>query len=78
MYPAKVEGRLREGIDEYRAEWKPMAGIAAWQSYLKMSKEGFESRNAEFTAQGYSVESQSNFVDSAGNVQYLATWTRKF
>lgn len=77
LYPSKVEGRLRDGIEEFRAEWKPASGLMAWQSYHWMTKEDFEKKNDDFTNQGYSRESLTTFKDRSGAVRYLATWTRQ-
>lgn len=77
LYPAKVEGRLRDGVEEFHAEWKSDSGLSAWQSYHGMSKDDYESKNTEFTKQGYTRESLTTFKDSSGRDRYLATWTMK-
>jgi len=77
FYPAKVEGRVKDGIEEFRGDWQHPPAGADWASYHWMSSQDFGQKSQEFSAQGYVLRSVTTFADHSGTLRYLATWVRQ-
>jgi Polyglycine hydrolase-like, structural repeat len=76
FYPAKVEGRVNNGRDEFRAQWKPWSDPCQWASFHAMSKLAFDQHTARYAAQGFTLSSTAQFVDASGSTKYQGTWTK--
>lgn len=75
LYPIRVEGRVRNGVEEFRAEWRP-APTAAWESRHLLTRQEYEQKNRDLTEEGYITESTTTSRDSSGVARYPATWRR--
>jgi predicted nucleotide-binding protein len=76
FYPLRVDGRVRDGVNEVSAVWKFNDKSVAWASYHWMTKQEFDQREQELTSQGYRRESLTTFTDTTGTERFLATWSK--
>jgi hypothetical protein len=76
FYPAKVEGRVNNGREEFRAEWKPWSTPCRWASFHNLPKPAFDRNSARYAAEGFTLSSTAQFVDTSGTTRYQATWTK--
>jgi len=77
FYPQDVEGRCEAGGEMYLPDWKPQPAGAAFYSYFDLTREGYDNKNREYTAQGYSLVSMKHFKDCSGVERYQATWLKR-
>lgn len=77
FFPQEVEGRCEAGSEVYLPDWKPQPPGAAFLSYFGMSREGYDNKNREYLAQGFSLVSVKHFRDCSGVERYQATWLRR-
>jgi len=72
----QIEGECQNGVAKYRGTWKPLEPGARFASYTGMSREVFEHREGDFTAQGYSRVWLQRFTDCKGVERYQAVWLK--
>jgi hypothetical protein len=77
FYPQEVEGRCEAGSETYLPDWKPQPPGAAFFSYFGMTREGYDNKNREYAAQGFSLVSVKHFSDCSGVERYQATWLKR-
>jgi len=77
FYPHEVEGRCEGGSEKYLPAWKPQPPGAAFFSYFGMPREGYDNKNREYVAQGFSLVSVKHFTDCSGVERYQATWLKR-
>jgi hypothetical protein len=76
-YPAKVQGRLKEGVGEqFSANWESApAGNFCYMSCYALSDEGLGSARNSLAGQLSLAESMTSFTSTGGTVKHSATWT---
>lgn len=77
FYPREVEGRCEAGSEKYLPDWRPLPRGAAFFHYFGMTREGYDSRNRDYLARGFSLVSAKHFTDCSGVKRYQATWLRR-
>lgn len=76
-YPQEVEGRCEAGSEKYLPDWRPQPPGAGFFSYFGLTREGYDNKNREYVAQGFSLVSVKHFRDCSGVERYQATWLRR-
>ena len=74
--PTRVEGRLNEGREEFRATF---ANVPPWcdvASVHGMSKADYDQRQTQYQRQGFSLSASTQFDGVGGVTKYQAVWTR--
>ena len=74
--PFRVEGRLKDGREEFRAEWQPDSPPCAWEARHGLNEDAFKKCDAEYTTRGYQIMSQSSFRNQWGAIKHQALWTQ--
>jgi len=77
FYPREVEGRCEVGSEKYLPDWTPLPRGAGFLHYFGMTREGYDNKNREYVAQGFSLVSVKRFRDCSGVQRYQATWLRR-
>lgn len=77
FYPSLVEGKCTSAGERFRVEWKTIPPGAFFASHHGLSKETYESTNAYYSSQGYSLEFMNTFKDCVGVDRYQATWLKR-
>ena len=75
-YAVVIEGRCAQGGDEYRPDWKPIPTKTSFMTWYAMTPRHYQTRNTEYTASGYKLESTSEFTDCRGATSVQATWLK--
>lgn len=76
FYPTKFHGRLKDGRQEFRAEWHSGLGPCSWQSRGALSVGQFNMYDANYTGQGYALSWKSQFLNEFGEPVIQALWSR--
>jgi hypothetical protein len=74
--PTRVEGRLNEGREEFRATF---ANVPPWcdvASVHGMSKADYDQRQTQYERQGFRLSASTQFDGVGGITKYQAVWTR--
>jgi hypothetical protein len=75
-YPVSVKGRCAGDVEQFHVEWKGRPIDAGFASFHAMTKDLYEQKNQEYSAQGYSQEFETTFKDCSGQERYQATWLK--
>jgi hypothetical protein len=75
LYPDASAGRCDGGAIKTSAHWAPTPPGLSWSHY-NLPEASFASKNAQLTAQGYSLRYDNMFQDCDGHVRHVALWTR--
>jgi hypothetical protein len=75
FYPDASSGRCNGGVIKTNAHWAATPPGLAWSHY-NLPEAAFASRNAQLTAQGYSLRYDNMFEDCEGRVRHVALWMR--
>ncbi len=76
-YPLAIEGRCAGGAEEYRSEWASIPPQTRFMAWYAMSGRHYEMKIREYAAQGYALESTTQYADCAGAAKHQATWLKK-
>lgn len=75
LYPDASSGRCDRGVTKTTAHWAPAPPGLAWSHY-NLPEAAFATKNAQLTAEGFSLRYDNMFQDCDGRVRHVALWTR--
>src|SRR6185369_3377770 len=71
FYPGRVEGRLNNGREEFRATaWEPVTPTCLTKSHHGMPEENYRRASSDYSVQGFRLKSMTQFVGLGGVVKY--------
>ena len=76
FYPARLEGRLRDGRSEYRAAFAAYPTPFRFNSVWGWAEDRFLARDAELTTEGFRRVWTQEFMDGNGTRRFQGTWVR--
>lgn len=76
FYPARLEGRLRDGRSEYRAAFAAYPTPFRFNSVWGSAEDRFLARDAELTTEGFRRVWTQEFTDGTGTRRLQGTWVR--
>lgn len=76
FYPHAIEGQCQEGVDTFRAEWLPLPSGGVFRSHNRMDIGIYDSKNQEYSSQGFTLVYRQRYADCAGVDRYQATWLK--
>ena len=76
FYPARLEGRLRDGRSEYRAAFAAYPTPFRFNSVWGWAEDRFLARDAELTTEGFRRVWTQEFTDGNGTRRFQGTWVR--
>ncbi len=78
FYPHKLEVKCKNNSEQLHAEWKAFPlGSEGFLHIYGVTREIYESKNKEYMAMGFTLESLNNFKDCAGDDYYEANWFKR-
>jgi TIR domain len=75
LYPDASSGRCDGRVVKTNAHWAPTPQGLSWSHY-SLPEAAFATKNAQLTAEGYSLRYDNMFQDCDGHVRHVALWTR--
>ncbi len=74
-YPDSIMGGCKDGVAKIHAHWTQRPWGLDWR-FFGAYEEGFITKNAELSAQGFTLRYDNTFEDCDGRARHQALWTK--
>jgi hypothetical protein len=76
LYPYRVDGRVNGEYNEFRVTWKKASKDCGFAAHHGLTEQKYNAYNAQYTKQGLTLTTLTQFVNTYGVESYQAVWSQ--